>query len=131
MRKHIPLIAFVAGMLIGVFATSTFMTRRSPAPETKDTMRMIETEHMIIAKQYDLHRQNGEWPSPNSIVTYLTSFDRTFTDRMGNRVDAYEISPILGHPLKYLVVGLFHNGYTRYLEQRNELPPNIGIEQTR
>jgi hypothetical protein len=123
MRKYIPLIAFVDGMLIGVFATATFMTRRSPAPKTKGTMRIIDTEHMIIARQYDLHRQNGEWASPNSIATYWTSFDRTFTDRMGNRVDAYEIKPMLGHSSKYIVVGLFPNGYTRYLEQRDELHP--------
>ena len=123
MRKHVPLIAFVAGMLIGVFATAIFMIRRPPAPETGGTTRIIDTEHMIIAKQYDLHRQNDEWPSPDLIATHWTSFDRTFTDRMGNRVDAYEIKPMLRHSSKYIVVGLFPNGYTRYIEQRDELHP--------
>ncbi|MEJ2704115.1 MAG: hypothetical protein P8Z79_16900, partial [Sedimentisphaerales bacterium] len=65
MKKYVPFVAFVAGMLVGVFATATFMTRRSPAPKMRDTGPMIHVESMIIANQYDLHRRNGEWPSPD------------------------------------------------------------------
>jgi hypothetical protein len=38
MKKHVPFIAFVAGMLIGVFATATFMMRRLSAQEEKMEM---------------------------------------------------------------------------------------------
>ena len=132
MKKHVPLIAFVAGMLIGVligvFATAKFMTRRLSAQEEKMEMvralKMIDTEQMIIWRQYDLHRQNGEWPSHDLIATYQTSFDRTFTDRMGNRADLYKIRPTIGHSNKYVVVGLFPNGVTKYIETRDELPPS-------
>lgn len=124
MRKYIPLIEFTVGLLIGILITASFMNSRSPTPETKDTGPMIHADEMIIANQYDLHRKNDEWPSPDLIATYLTSFDRTFTDRMGNRVDAYRISSTSGHYNNYLLVGLFPNGNRYYLEQRQEIPPN-------
>ncbi len=125
MRKHIPLIAFVLGLLVGVMTAATLMNRRSAAPEAKDTGPMIHVEEMLIKNQYDLHRQHDEWPSHDLIATYLTSFDRTFTDRMGNRVDAYRISSTSWHFHKYLLVGLRPDGKSYYLEQRNEIPPNI------
>ena len=124
MRKYIPLITFTVGLLIGVFTTVTFMNKRSSGPETRDTGPMMHVEDMIIANQYDLHRQNDEWPSPDLIATYLTSFDRTLTDRMGNRVDVYRISSTSGHFYKYLLVGLYPNNITHYLEQCNEISPN-------
>ena len=125
MRTFIPLITFTVGLLIGVFTTATLMNKRSAAPVPKDTGPMIHVEEMIIANQYDLHRKNDEWPSHDLIATYLTSFDRTFTDRMGNRVDAYRISSTSGHFYKFLLVGLRPDGKSHYLEQRNEIPPNI------
>jgi hypothetical protein len=126
MRKHTSLIAFTIGALLGILATATFMHNRLSETETRDTGPMIHVEEMIIANQYDLHRQGDEWPSPDLIATYLTSFDRTYTDHMGNRVDAYKISSTSGHYNKYLKVGLFPNdGKAKYVEQCQELPPNL------
>ena len=109
MRKYIPILTFTVGTLVGTFATAAFMNSRLSATETRDTGPMIHVEERIIANQYDLHRQDDEWPSPDLIATYLTSFDRTYTDQMGNRVDAYKISSTSGHYNKYLKVGLFPN----------------------
>jgi hypothetical protein len=90
--------------------------------------KMIHTEQMNIWRQYDLHRQNGQWPSHDS-TTYLTSFDRTFTDHMGNRADAYKINPTIGHSSKYLVAGLFPNGVTQYIETRDDLPQSARTQE--